>query len=162
MSELPRYYPKHVQIESVRQTVQVIEDRQRYERWRAEEREWLRASGHDVELPAYEPRRSRPESGVDQDRRADRSAPPPPIPWDENAAERFKRAIILGDPGFGKTWLLKYEARRIAREQARRVRHHGVNLEKDLVLPIFVRLSELNQSDDPLEQALESVRKVLE
>ncbi len=153
MAELPGYYPQHVQIESIRQTVQVIEERQQYERWRAEEREWLRASGHDVEHLAYAPRRSRAESGEDQERRADRPAPPPPIPWDETAAERFKRAIILGDPGFGKTWLLKYEARRIALEQARRVREHNVNLEKDLVFPIFVRLSQL-QSNDPIEQAL--------
>jgi hypothetical protein len=88
--------------------VQVVEDRSAFERWLAEERERMRAAGQEVERLAYAPRRAslEAEENKREVRRMERPAPPPPIPWDERAGERFKRAVILGDPGFGKTWLL--------------------------------------------------------
>lgn len=81
-----------------------------FEQWRAEQRERIRAAGMDIDRLAYAPHCARLEFGEDE-----RSASSPPVSWDEHAGERFKRAIILGDPGSGKTWLLRYEARRLAR-----------------------------------------------
>lgn len=61
--------------------------------------------------------------------------------------------LSWGDPGFGKTWLLRYEARRLARAGAQGLRARTLAL-NDLILPIFARLSDVNQHDDPLEEAL--------
>jgi HEAT repeat protein len=158
---LPQYYPAHLRgagegrtgFDDVRQLVQVVEDRTSFERWRAEERERLRAAGGNWDRLAYVPTRARPEADDDRLSDRDRSAAPVPIPWDRNAGERFRRAIILGDPGFGKTWLLRYEACRLAREAARGLRERTIDLHH-LVLPLFFRLSDLSRSDGPLEETL--------
>jgi len=39
-----------------------------------------------------------------------------PLDWDRQVRGRLKRAVILGDPGSGKTWLLKHEALLLAEE----------------------------------------------
>ncbi len=64
--------------------------------------------------------------------------------------------MILGDPGFGKSWLLRYEARRLALAALRALDEDPSNL-AGLTLPILARLSDLNRSDDALEQALASL-----
>ena len=42
-----------------------------------------------------------------------------PLTWNASTAEseEFRRAVVLGDPGFGKTWLLRHEARRLALQE---------------------------------------------
>jgi len=163
-AKLPKYYPERLRaveagktpFDDVRQIVQVVEDRTAFERWLAEERERMRAAGQDFDRIAYNPKRSLMEEEESDERgyeRRDRPAPPPPFQWDENAGSRFKRAVILGDPGFGKTWLLRYEARRLARAAAKQLRNCLRDLDQ-ITLPIFVRLSELNRSDNPIEDAL--------
>jgi hypothetical protein len=162
MAVLPAYYPAHLRtdatgttrFDAIRQLVQVVQDRSVFEQWLAAERERLRASGQDVDnRRAYAPFRSLPEHEDADTMPRDRPASPPPLPWDEHAGKRFKRAVILGDPGFGKTWLLRYEARRLACEGAQGLRARTLAL-NDLVLPIWERLSDVNQSDDPLEDTL--------
>ena len=162
MAVLPAYYPAHLRtaetgttrFDAIRQLVQVAEDRAVFEQWLAAERERLRAAGQDVDdRQAYAPFRSLPDHEDADTMPRDRPAPPPPLPWDQHAGQRFKRAVILGDPGFGKTWLLRYEARRLAREGAQKLRARTRAL-NDLVLPIWARLSDVNQSDDPLEDTL--------
>jgi hypothetical protein len=161
---LPKYYPDHLRdgegaktrFDEIRQTVQVVEDRSKFEKWLAEEMERSRAAGRGFDRIAYTPARSRDESEEREQIRRGRTAPPKYFSWDEKASGRFKRAIILGDPGFGKTWLLKYEAR-LAREGAQTLRDHTINLDK-LIFPISARLSEINQSDDPVEDALIALR----
>jgi len=39
-----------------------------------------------------------------------------PLDWDREVRRRARRAVILGDPGLGKTWLLKHEALLLAEE----------------------------------------------
>ncbi len=172
LAALPAYFPAQLRtqagaasgFEAIRQVVQVIEDRAAFAQWlRAEARvaEQERAAGREIARRAYAPRRARPERAEDSEREKDREAqpPPPPVPWDDAAAARFRQAVILADPGFGKTWLLKHETIRLARQAAEqlRTRRHGV---ESLVVPIFVRLSELARSDHALAQAL--TRHVLE
>ena len=102
-------------------------------------------------------RKARPElAEPDSDAEGDRDDEPDmpvSIPWDEHAGRRFRRAVILGDPGFGKSWLLQWETRRLALEGKRQLEQWKVSLD-DLVLPILARCSELNQSDDAVEDAL--------
>lgn len=160
MAELPPYYPSHLRgggagttpFDDLRQVVQVGEDRAEFERWLAEDRERRRAAGQEVDRTVYAPARSRPEDEPDgsPQEMQERPAPPPPIPWDEYAGERFPRAVILGDPGFGKTWLLRYETRRLARAAAEGLRGQTIGLD-DVVLPIFVRMSDLNRTEGNLE-----------
>lgn len=164
MAELPAYYPKHLRetatgrtpFDHIRQVVQVVEDRSAFERWLAEERERTRAAGLDFEHLAYQPARARPELGEDDEadrQHRDRPEPPPPVAWDEHAGRRFKRAVILGDPGFGKTWLLRYEARRLAHEAIQALEEQTKPVD-EIVLPIFARLSDLSHGKEPLQQTL--------
>jgi len=164
-AQLPTYYPAHLRsnetgkthFDDIRQLVQVVEDRSAFEKWVAEERERARAAGSEVDRIAYAPNRARPEDEEDQKEHKKRKQPPkPPVPWDDEAGKRFKRAVILADPGFGKTWLQRYEARRLAREEAQHLREQNKTLD-EMILPIFVRLSDLNRSDAPLEEALISL-----
>jgi hypothetical protein len=84
------------------------------------------------------------------------------IDWDENVANEFKRAIFLGDPGFGKTWLLSYEARRIALNSKRKLENSEISL-KDVVLPIKLRLSSVAEkasADKILTQTFSELTKI--
>jgi len=161
MAELPRYYPAHLRtdatgetgFDAIRQMVQLVEDRTAFEQWRAAERERVHAAGLDVDRLVYAPTRARPESEEPETSDAIPQAALMSVPWDDAAGVRFRRAIILGDPGCGKTWLLRYEARRLAREALRQLQEQ-VCRPADLHVPIVVRLSEVNQRDDALEEAL--------
>ena len=71
--------------------------------------------------------------------------------WDNKALKEFERAIFLGDPGFGKTWLLCFEAREIALESTKQLSNSEVS-PKNTLLPIKLKLSTLaeNISDEIL------------
>lgn len=161
MADLPSYYPNHLRtgengktrFDNIRQMVQVVEDRAAFDRWLAEEGERMRAAGQGFNRMAYNPTRARRETVAPAEEHRDRAKPPLPVLWDERAGERFKRAIILGDPGFGKSWLLRYEARRLANDAAQQLREQTVIL-NELTLPIFASLPVVNQSNTPLEDAL--------
>lgn len=75
--------------------------------------------------------------------------------WDNKASKEFERAIFLGDPGFGKTWLLCFEARKVALDSKNRLEDSEISL-KDIILPIKLRLSTLaeNASDEILAQSI--------
>ena len=64
------------------------------------------------------------------------------IPWDNRAGKRFQQAVILGDPGFGKTWLLRCEARRLAYKAINGIADSKIDLDR-VDLPIFVRLPDM-------------------
>ena len=151
-AELPAYYPERVNagggfFDAIYQRVQVIEDRRGYENWLVRERERLRPAGLDAGEWAYAPAKSRAELGEEEGEKegkdkADRPKPPEPIAWDAQARERFRRAVVLGDPGFGKTWLLRREARSLALEQAEALRERRIGLD-EVVVPFYARLSDL-------------------
>ena len=89
-ARLPVYFPAHLRqavagghpFDSIRQMVQVVEDRSAWDRWRAEERERARAAGVEDDRIAYAPGRARPEERLEEDDRDARPAPPPPVPWE--------------------------------------------------------------------------------
>jgi HEAT repeat protein len=78
----------------------------------------------------------------------DRERGEPPMPWwDEKAPERSARgrqcrAVLLGDPGIGKTTLLHYEGWLTAREQIEALQAGKTGI-ADVVLPVFLRLADL-------------------
>jgi predicted NACHT family NTPase len=156
LTALPAYYPQHLRtatttqtgFETISQMVQVVDERTGLERQRAEERERLRTHGSNPDALAYAPHRARPEWDMETARPSS-----PLIPWDDKAGARFPRAVILGDPGFGKTWLLRYEACRLARQAIAQLRDKTGTL-ADIHVPIFMPLRLLNQSDDPIADAL--------
>jgi len=71
-----------------------------------------------------------------------------PIAWHEekapgrSARTRFPWAILLGDPGIGKTTLLRYEGWLMAQEQITSLRAGKIGI-ADVVLPVSLRLAEL-------------------
>jgi len=60
------------------------------------------------------------------------------VDWEMIRSE-LKRGVILGDPGSGKSWLLKYEGRMLVREQLEKLRR-GQLRQEETVFPIFFRL----------------------
>ncbi|MBI4329736.1 MAG: HEAT repeat domain-containing protein [Chloroflexi bacterium] len=162
-AELPEYYPAHLRttqepgetpFDQVRQVVCVVDAPGHFEEWLAEEQERERGAGNEFNRwdYAYAPRYLRP--GLEEKDTSWRPALPGPLRWDEHAGQRFRRAVILGVPGSGKTWLLRYEARRLAVSAAARLRRGDVTVQ-DLVFPIMAQLSDLCRDDGPLEEALE-------
>ncbi len=72
------------------------------------------------------------------------SDPPPPasVEWSLDQLLRPCRAVVSGRSGFGKTWLLRREARRLALRSAAQLRDGKVRL-GDVVIPLFFSLSEI-------------------
>jgi formylglycine-generating enzyme required for sulfatase activity len=148
---LPYYYPARLQgdadgrtgFDDVRQLVQVRKD----------QKDRPRGAEPPVEgRNPYDVIRSRPEH-LDRDYLSHEREPEPPIPWDDTAGEQFHRAVILGDPGFGKTWLLRFELRRLARRALEQLEDRSVRVE-DIVFPLFLRLPEICESRAPLDELL--------
>jgi HEAT repeat protein len=61
----------------------------------------------------------------------------------------LRRAIILGDPGFGKSWLLYFDGWRLATDGIIRLKHGEVGTAA-VQIPIFARLSDLAELKGPL------------
>jgi HEAT repeat protein len=142
-AELPAYFPRHLRIyqgetagfDRIRQLVRVV-DRGELERHREAGQERGRRYYADDQRGADGPRDLRQHSGRDG------SLYRPSVSWDEYAGHRFGRAVILGDPGAGKSWLLQWEARRLARDAAHHVTERSAGLE-DVILPIWLRPPDL-------------------
>jgi HEAT repeat protein/DNA-binding winged helix-turn-helix (wHTH) protein len=160
-AELPPYYPPHLNsgpgglsgFDCIRQLIQVLEERKGFERWQIEERELLRSGGMDLNHYYYRTRRANPQEREQRDEQRTKKQAVRTIGWDEQAGRRWHRSVILGGPGFGKTWLLRYEARHLAQEASQLLQQRAVTLE-DLVLPIFLRLSDLARCSGGIEDGL--------
>src|SRR2546425_368983 len=164
LAELPAYCPEHLRspgpgrdgrgggevgsagrtaFDHVRQRIEIAEDRWAFEQWVVEDRERTRRAGEGPQRSQYRPTRSRPDIEDPNEARRKYRSVPITVTWDEHAAERFRRAVVLGDPGFGKTWLLNFEGRRVALGSAKAIRDQTSSLAA-LEVPIHARLSELN------------------
>lgn len=153
-SELPRYFPSHFQKEEgfdgIRQSVEVVIEPRGFDRWRSDEKERLRAAGLDVN--DYLPHRSRPEFKSLSEDFGQREAAPEILDWgltrephNEKDRERFRHTIVLGDPGFGKTWLLRHEAIRLAR-LAQNSMDEGAHPSALAEIPIYLRLTDVDSA----------------
>ena len=79
-----------------------------------------------------------------------------PLDWDRQVRDRLKRGVIRGDPGFGKTWLLKHEAWRLAQEGLELLEGYPLKTD-EITLPIFIRLAELATIPGELDEAIINV-----
>ena len=155
-ARLPSYFPAHLHFDGsgetpfdeLRQTVQLVTDRHRLDEWLAKQRDQKVRQGLDPDSMAYGPRRGLPEQEGEYEGTPEIEI----LDWDDRSSRRFKRAVILGDPGFGKTWLLRYEARRLALEAVTEL-EDGKSIEA-IRLPIFCRLSDLAPFDRPLQDGI--------
>jgi predicted NACHT family NTPase len=151
---VPIYYPPGARMERVRVRVRVSSERQRFDQTLAEERERLRRQGYADPEEAFRvySRPVTPTGSVhdaEQDRREERSRVEV-LEWDRDVRGKLRRGILVGDPGLGKTWLLKWEAGRCAAEAARRLREtRGLT---GVTLPVYRRLSEVATALDRLEE----------
>lgn len=120
--ELPPYFPERLRsgppFGRLRQRVRVS-DRKALERWQE------RQVGSDP----HAPHRAQSEAELD---------------WDDEVADHFTRAIVLGEPGSGKSWLLRYDAWRIAIDGVKHLAERSAALDR-IRLPVRVHLAELLQ-----------------
>jgi predicted NACHT family NTPase len=65
--------------------------------------------------------------------------------WDAAVADDLTRAIILGEPGAGKSWILRYEAHRLAFRSWKLLTRREQEAE-DVVVPIRLHLSDLHDN----------------
>ena len=159
-ADLPYYFPQHLRLrnegsgetafDNVRQTVRIVGDRRALEEWMAKERERVRREGFDPGRQSYSPSGGMPE---EEDGYGHRGFLMETIPWDERAGKRFRQAVVLGDPGFGKSWLLRYEALSLARKAIERLTSDPANID-GIALPVLMRLPDLASRDDMLEDTM--------
>ncbi len=146
MSKLPKYYPPRFgdgtasMFDALRQRVVLVDRRKRSER-RADAKT---SSGHSLGraydtpvLPSAAPVTDGSSS----------------FPWDDGVIERFRRLVVLGDPGAGKSWILRREAWRLARAGANQIARGQIDV-GNVILPIFARLSDLAASSSLFEDSL--------
>lgn len=138
LSKLPAYFDRDFKFETVRQRVRVSQQRLTHRDFKTREEEATRRSGYFLKDGlsglGYLVRGLEMYSAAGSDSSSISN-------WDD-LRDKLHRGIILGDPGFGKTWLLKHEALRLAKSQANKLRC-GTPSADDVVLPIFIRLGDI-------------------
>jgi hypothetical protein len=149
-NRVPAYYPRDARLDRVRVRVRVSSERKRFDRAWAEEQERNRLLGMADDNPAYRHRHS--PDAAPGDERAERKDEPrvEVLDWDTQVHGKVRLGAVVGDPGLGKTWLVKWEAARYADEARTALRRTG-----DLAavtLPIYRRLTDVAAALHTLEQ----------
>jgi hypothetical protein len=152
-SIFPQDYP--VDFPRIRVSVQLSEERLRYDEARLREME--RAAGHrspEMEARIYA-RRSAEEYEAQARRKVVHD-------WEKVRGDIYKphhkRAVILGDPGFGKSWLLRFEGRQLALAEIGRLKKSAIGT-TGVLIPVFARLAKLAEHTGSLLERLEPVLK---
>ena len=113
LAESPRYYPGNFKFDFAR-----IRQKVRVRTQRGDDTNYL-------ENPENETEETDTEQVLD---------------WDD--VKGLQRGVILGDAGFGKTWLLKYEGWRLARDQRALLDKGKIGI-NEVKLPMFIWLRDL-------------------
>lgn len=157
LGRLPQaWYPSNADFSQVRVRVQVRRGRRAYSEAEERERERLRREGIEVKEEGKSPYSMR---GILEKREQEAAARP--LDWDSQVRKRIQRGAILGDPGFGKTWLLKYEGWHVAGESLNELEVRPLNTEA-INLPIYVPLANLANTLAELKDKQEAAARTLQ
>jgi HEAT repeat protein len=139
-SRVPEYFPSHLTIDQIHQAIRVNQCPPR-RRWQeqAQSRELTPWTGNCSEA---EPLSRWQALEVDAQAWGKQGA----AEWNK-VRLTLKRAVLLGVPGSGKSWLLHDEARRVAREQLALLQAR-THVPGALVVPIYLRLGAV--AEEPL------------
>ena len=142
-NKLPPYYPKDAKLECVRVRVRVSSERQRFDSRHADERERARrkrlADEENVKR-AYAHRFQISDFAAPLIRISDFAV----LDWDNDVRGKVRRGVIVGDPGLGKTWLLKWEAKRHAEEAKQQLLTNG-DVSR-ITIPVNLRLTDVAEA----------------
>jgi hypothetical protein len=138
-NRVPVYFPRGARLDRIRVRVRVSAERQTFDPNQAREREQARRYGIADEEDAQRVYRHR--HGGDETEREPEQPKVEVLSWDEKVRPTIRRGVVVGDPGLGKTWLLKWEAARHAAEAAVRLRASGELA--GVVLPIYRRQADV-------------------
>lgn len=142
-------FPSDLDFSEIRVQVKVRKGVRRFREPEARAREMARRQGYTEEesvRKAYQYPWPSPEEEMKPE--AER-----PLDWDREVRRRIKRAVILGDPGFGKTWLLKHEALKLAEKALKTLSDYPFATD-EIQLPIFLPLAQLAEEMDPQGKSL--------
>ena len=141
LSYVPRYCPP---FNHIRQRVKVSQKRLRFD---PKEETQVRENKHKFRYFATDEKdqseyikskRVYKRRGEEMYREQQREEQTTIVDWEELRGE-IERGVILGDPGYGKSWLLGYEGRRIALEQLAALKEGKIQ-RHEVILPIYVHL----------------------
>jgi len=162
-AKLPYYFPAHLRdrysgesaFDMIRQTVRVVEHRGTVYDHLTEGRQQREQDSLDEGGLEYTHDSSTVQEENDNISNGNRLEI---IPWDDQASSQFREVTILGDPGFGKSWLLRYEARQRARHEIHRLTTDAGSVD-DIDVPVFVHMPSLECGENTLEKAIIAVVK---
>lgn len=150
LGRLPQmWYPPSADFSRARVCVQVRQGRRPYNEAEERKRELRRRQG----LAGEEKQSLYKWRGSPDEWKTNREEAARPLDWDREVRMRLQRGVILGDPGFGKTWLLRHEGWRMAGESLQKLRDFPLAFD-EIELPIYVRLAELGNIAGEPEDAL--------
>lgn len=137
---IPSYFPHNAKLTNIRMQVRVSQKGIIDTAFSAEKREHIfhdppsNASLYKYRMDNYGMKViQRSTSGKFEDERI--------YEWDKEVRPRLKRGIVVGDPGFGKSWLLRWEAINRAEVAIKLLKEDG-DMEK-LQIPIRLRLFDI-------------------
>ncbi|MGH8547740.1 MAG: hypothetical protein ACRERU_03905 [Methylococcales bacterium] len=83
----------------------------------------------------------------------DPTGPEEPLCWNDKTSGQYFRAVITGNPGSGKTWLLTYETWRLASQSYDALWNHEISVD-DLIVPIFFDCIEVSRKSGEVQKGL--------
>jgi hypothetical protein len=162
-SRLPWYYPSHLDIKSVCQQVRV----RKYISQPELQNQRITTNG-SMYFPLYDERDDFHQLWLEQSDmwrgefdkyETEEEEFQSILDWG-HIRKRMKRGVILGRPGSGKTWLLQYEAYRVALEQLETLKKDPKN-SNNIILPFYIHLvalsNELTAKDQSMNDAIISI-----
>jgi len=152
LSQMPASLPPHLDVDHIHQPIRVM-----WNPIRSRE-EFLSAYVAEHEAGYFEEEESishREGPAMYEQPRGDKKV----AYWDR-LRRQLKRAVIVGDPGIGKSWLLQYEGRQVAKEQMD-ILQQGEQIPDKLLLPLYLHLAalaeELDRSELDIREAIVSI-----
>lgn len=161
-ARLPYFFPDHLKndgpemsaFDRIRQIARVVEDRSILQKRCKEAHEPWSPGRVDQGKCIYNPITGLPEHEDDDD---GHGVSAETIAWDEQASGRFGQVVILGDPGFGKSWLLRYEARQLAHRAIDHLNGDRGDDVHHVDLPIWIHLPNVSPEGGTFEDTIVTI-----